>query len=74
MCHAQHLATNSQSQGHNFVSNFAVKLTITQCGHVAYQIKGNQTYSIMQVNILPLHTPTTPWDGSKGATRLLFLK
>ena len=25
--------------------------------HVAFQIKGNETYDNMQANILPLHTP-----------------
>ena len=36
-CHAHHLATNSQGQGHSKKSTFSV------CGQVAYQIKGNET-------------------------------
>ena len=42
VCHAQHLASNSQGQGHSFVSNFGEKSTFSKYGHVAYQIKGNE--------------------------------
>ena len=44
VCHAQHLATNFQGQGHNFDSNFGKKSTFPEYGHVAYQIKWNEMY------------------------------
>ena len=34
-------ATNSEGQGHKF----GKKSTFSECGHVAYQIKGNETYN-----------------------------
>ena len=57
VCHAHHLATDS---------NLAKNLLFTECGHVAYQIKGNEMYVNIQANILTLHTPSTPGVGSKG--------
>ena len=42
-----------------------IKLTFSEYGHVAFQIKGNEVY-INMLNILPLHTPLTPVVGSKG--------
>ena len=39
VCHTQHLATNSQGQGHNFDSNFGEKSIFSEYDHVAYQIK-----------------------------------
>ena len=67
VCHAQHLATNSQGQ----VPNFGEKSTLSEYGHVEYQIKGNEMYDNTQANILPLHTPSTPGLGQKIKT--LFL-
>ena len=43
-----------------------IKLTFSEYGHVAYQIKGNEAYNNMKVNILPQHLPLTPGVGSKG--------
>ena len=43
-----------------------IKSTFSEYGHVAYQIKGNETYSNMIANSFPLHTPLTPGVGSKG--------
>ena len=34
--------------------------------HAAYQIKGNEAYNNMLVNVLPLRTPLTSVEGSKG--------
>ena len=48
VCHAHHLATSSQGQGHKFCEN----CTFSECGHVAYQIKGYETYDNIQANIL----------------------
>ena len=42
-------------------------------GHVAYQIKGNDTNSNMEANILAVDTPLTPWVESQGQT-FFFLK
>ena len=42
-----------------------IKLTFSEYGHVAYQIKGNEVYNNM-LNIFPLHTPLIPVVGSKG--------
>ena len=42
------------------------KLNFSEYGHVAYQIKGNVTYSNMVANILPADIPLTPRVGSKG--------
>ena len=33
------------------------KISFSEYGHVAYQIKRNEAYHNMQANILPLHTP-----------------
>ena len=41
-------------------------LFIPEYGHVAYQIKENDTYNNTQENSLPLHTPSTPGMGSNG--------
>ena len=65
VCHAQHLATNFQGQGHNFDSNFGKKSTFPEYGHVAYQIKWNEMYNSIQANISPLCAPSTPGVGSK---------
>ena len=35
-------------------------------GHVAYQIKENETYNNMIANSMILHLPLTPGVGSKG--------
>ena len=40
--------------------------TFSEYGHVAYQIKGNNTCSNMAANILPVDTPSTPGVGLKG--------
>ena len=42
------------------------KSDLSDYGHVAYQIKGNETYKNMLVNILPSHIPLAPGVGSKG--------
>ena len=39
------------------------KQSFSEYGHVAYQIKGNDRYSNMQANILPLHVPLVPGVG-----------
>ena len=44
------------------------KIKLWEYGHVAYQIKGNDTYSNMVANILP-----DPWGWSKGQN-IFFLK
>ena len=41
------------------------KKALSEYGHVAYQIKENETYNNMLANILHLHTPLTPGVGSK---------
>ena len=43
-----------------------IKLTFSEYGHVAYQIKGNAAYNTILANILLLHLPFTPWVGSEG--------
>ena len=43
-------------------------------GHVAYQIKENDTYNNMQANNLPLHTNSTPGVGLKGKKIFFLLK
>ena len=43
-------------------------------GHVACQIKDNDTYNNMQAIILSLHAPYTPRVGSKGQNSCFFLK
>ena len=43
-----------------------IKSTFSEFGHVAYQIKGNETYNNIIANILSLHFPLTPGMGSKG--------
>ena len=42
------------------------KSTFSEHGHVAYQIKGNDKCSNMQVHILSFHTPSIPWVVVKG--------
>ena len=42
-----------------------IKSNFSEYGHVAYQIIGNEAYNNM-INILPLHTPLTPGEGSIG--------
>ena len=52
--HAQHLATNSESQGHACNTNFAENQLFSEYVHVAYQIKENETYgNIVQAKMLP---------------------
>ena len=46
------------------VTNLA-KHTFSECGHVAYQIKGNEMYNNIQANILTLCTSSSPGVGSK---------
>ena len=41
-------------------------------GHVVYQIKENESYNNMLVNILPLHTPLAPEMGTNSQICLLF--
>ena len=53
VCHAYHLATNSQGQGHKF----GEKSAFSECGHVAIKLKGMKHTTTMQANILTLHTP-----------------
>ena len=36
-----------------------IKLTFSEYGHVAYQIKGNAAYNNILANILLLHLPVT---------------
>ena len=38
------------------------KLTFSEYGHVAYQIKGNEAYNYMLANVLPSHTSLNPGD------------
>ena len=40
----------------------------SEYGHVAYQIRANNTCSHMVANFLPTDTPSTPGRGSKGQT------
>ena len=51
-----------------------MKLTFSEYGHVAYQIKGNETYNNTLANILPLHSPLTPGVGVKRSIFFSFLK
>ena len=44
------------------------KLTFSEYGHVAYQIKAEDAGSNMVTNILPTDTPSTQGVGSKGQT------
>ena len=44
------------------------KLNFSEYGHVAYQIKAEDTGSNMVANILPTDTPLTQGVGSKGQT------
>ena len=44
------------------------KLFFSEYGHVAYQIKADNTGSNMVANILPTDTPSTQRVGSKGQT------
>ena len=43
-----------------------LKSSVSEYGHVAYQIKGNKTYNNIHENILPLHTSLSPGVSSKG--------
>ena len=43
-------------------------ITFSEYGHVAYQIKADDTGSNMVANILPTDTPSTKGVGSKGQT------
>ena len=45
----------------------------SESSHVAYQIKGNEAKSTMQVHILSLYTPSVPGVLSKGLN-IFFLK
>ena len=69
VCHAQHLATKYQSQGHNFGEK-----SFSEYDYVLYQIKGNEMYDIVQAKISPLHAPATPRVGSKGQNIFFLLK
>ena len=42
-----------------------IKLTFSEYGHDAYQIKGNAAYNNILANILLLHLPLTPWWSQK---------
>ena len=44
------------------------KYFFSEYGHVAYQIKADDTRSNMVANILPTDTPSTHGVGSKGQT------
>ena len=46
--------------------------SLTEYGHVAYQIKGNKTCDNMQANDLTLHTTLTSGMGSKGQNTFLL--
>ena len=48
------------------------KLTFSEYGHVAYQIKADYAGSNMVANILPTDTPLTQGEGSKGQTICFF--
>ena len=50
-----------------------LKSTFAEYGYVAYQIKGNEMYDIIQAKSLPLHTPLTPEWGQKVKT-VFFLE
>ena len=43
-----------------------IKLTFSEYGHFAYQIKGNAAYNNILANNLLLHLFLTPGVGSKG--------
>ena len=43
-------------------------VSFSESSHVAYQIKADDTGSIMVANILPSDTPSTQGVGSKGRT------
>ena len=45
------------------VESKPLNIFFSESSHVAYQIKGNEIYDYMQVNILMLHTASTPWCG-----------
>ena len=45
-----------------------VKIKLSEYGHVANQIKADDTGSNMVANILPTDTPSTQGVGSKGQT------
>ena len=44
------------------------EVTFSEYGHVAYQIKADDTGSNMVANILPTDIPSTQGVGSKGQT------
>ena len=48
------------------------KAFILEYGHVAYQVKGNETYNNMLANSLVLPLPLTPWGGVKRLICFLF--
>ena len=56
-CHGNHYLSYNQN-------------TLFKSSHIAYQIKGNGTYSNIQAHILSLHTPSAPGVRSKGQTFL----
>ena len=70
--HAHHLATNSQGQGGGQGHKFG-KTSFSECGHVAYQIKGNEMFNNKQANILTLCTTSSPGVGSKQLFRVLMV-
>ena len=43
-----------------------IKLTFSEYGHIAYQIKGNIAYNNILANILLIHLPLIPGMGSNG--------
>ena len=70
-------AKNGSAPGITWSTNYAtgaknappppnIKLTFSEYGHVAYQIKENEAFNNMLVNILLLYLPLTPGVGSKG--------
>ena len=47
------------------VESKAQNFFFSECGHVAYQIKGKEVWTSMQEKTLTLHTPDL-WVGLKG--------
>ena len=55
------------SKGHKF----GKKSIFSECGHVSYEIKGNETYNNIKATILTLRTPQTKmWDQKVNVTYL----
>ena len=64
-----HSRKNGSPNAHTFDPSVGARSKIepfSECGHVAYQIKGNEDLNNIQADISTLNVPLTSWIGLNG--------